>query len=101
MAAKDGRRSAAARGYDGHWRKERASFLAVNPWCVKLGSGCTLIAEVVDHRKPHRGDMSVFWDRTNWQPLCKHCHDVHKQRAEAGHAEVRRDARGNLIVASH
>jgi 5-methylcytosine-specific restriction protein A len=94
----DQRRTAAERGYDGRWRKERAGFLALNPWCITLGSGCTLIAEVVDHIRPHRGDMTLFWDRTNWQPLCVHCHNVHKQREEAGRPEVQRDHRGRLIV---
>ena len=30
---------------------------------------------VVDHIVPHRGDSNLFWDRNNWQPLCKPCHD--------------------------
>lgn len=98
MAQGYGRRSAAERGYDGRWRKERGAFLALNPWCVKLGSGCTLIAELVDHKTPHRGDMGLFWDRTNWQPLCAHCHNVHKQRIETGRPEMLRDHRGRLIV---
>jgi hypothetical protein len=33
-------------------------------------------ATVVDHIVPHRGDRRLFWDKTNWQPLCKRCHDV-------------------------
>ena len=32
-------------------------------------------ATVVDHIVPHRGDQKLFWDRSNWQPLCKACHD--------------------------
>jgi len=32
-------------------------------------------ATVVDHIIPHRGDERLFWDETNWQPLCKQCHD--------------------------
>lgn len=98
MAQIDGRRTASQRGYDGRWRKERASWLALNPWCVSLGSGCTLIGELVDHVVPHRGDMSVFWNRSNWQTLCTHCHSVHKQRIETGRAEVLRDHKGRLIV---
>jgi 5-methylcytosine-specific restriction protein A len=95
-----GRRTAAERGYDGRWRKERAGFLALNPWCVTLGSGCTLIAELVDHVTPHRGDMGLFWNRSNWQPLCTHCHNVHKQREESGRPEMLRDSKGRLIVPS-
>jgi 5-methylcytosine-specific restriction endonuclease McrA len=97
MASGHDRRTAHQRGYDGRWRKERAGFLALNPWCVRLGDGCTLIAEVVDHKRPHRGDTTLFWDRANWQALCAHCHNVHKQRAEM--AGPRRDHRGRLIIA--
>jgi len=32
-------------------------------------------AGVVDHIVPHKGDADLFWQRTNWQPLCKPCHD--------------------------
>jgi len=45
-------------------------------------------ATVVDHITPHRGDMTLFWDKSNWQSLCKRCHDSHKQRLEKGGVEV-------------
>lgn len=96
--AQDDRRSAAARGYGAQWRRERASYLALHPWCVTLGSGCTLIAGLVDHIQPHRGDMVLFWDVNNWQPLCNHCHAHHKQLIESGNAEVKRDHRGRIIL---
>lgn len=41
-------------------------------------------AAVVDHIIPHKGDRHLFWDSDNWQSLCKHCHDSHKQRMERG-----------------
>lgn len=34
-----------------------------------------MAATVVDHIIPHKGDQYLFWDRSNWQPLCKLCHD--------------------------
>jgi len=37
----------------------------------------------VDHIKPHKGDMELFWDSDTWQPLCKSCHDSIKAREEA------------------
>lgn len=78
-----GRASAAARGYDGRWAKARATFLAEHPLCVLCEAlGHTTAATVVDHKKPHRGDQALFWDTNNWQPLCKECHDRHKQRLE-------------------
>lgn len=33
-------------------------------------------ATVVDHITPHKGDKALFWQRANWQPLCKRCHDI-------------------------
>jgi len=91
------RRTAAQRGYGHAWRRESRLFLAENPWCVRLGDGCTVAAMVVDHKIPHKGNMGLFWDRRNWQSLCKHCHDEHKQRMEAAAAGGERDHKGRLI----
>lgn len=92
------RPSAHRRGYDARWRKESRAFLvSVDHRCVSLGGGCTLIATLVDHIKPHRGDMILFWDRSNWQPLCDHCHNVHKARLEAAVYNPVRDHRGRLL----
>ena len=41
----------------------------------KLRDGKYTQATAVDHIVPHRGDSKLFWDRNNWQPLCKPCHD--------------------------
>lgn len=49
---------------------------------MHLKLGRYVAATVVDHIVPHRGDMKLFWDRDNWQALCKACHDSHKQRLE-------------------
>lgn len=63
-------------------------------YCQKRG--LIVPAEVVDHIVPHRlteakrsGDkeaikkaQKLFWDRKNWQRLCKLCHDSDKQREE-------------------
>jgi 5-methylcytosine-specific restriction protein A len=43
---------------------------------------CDQPASVVDHIKPHRGDRKLFWERSNWQPLCQHHHSSTKQRME-------------------
>jgi 5-methylcytosine-specific restriction endonuclease McrA len=60
------RPSARERGYDTKWDRERRAYLAT----------------IVDHVIPHRGDRKLFWSRSNWQPLCKPCHDGPKQRLE-------------------
>lgn len=40
-------------------------------------------ASVVDHITPHKGDASLMWGQSNWQALCKPCHD-HKTATEDG-----------------
>jgi 5-methylcytosine-specific restriction enzyme A len=81
------RPSARQRGYDRHWEKARAAFLREpdNQFCRKCrDQGRLTVATVVDHIVPHRGDPAFFWDRSNWQPLCKPHHDGAKQREERG-----------------
>ncbi|SUO95242.1 HNH endonuclease [Suttonella ornithocola] len=71
------------RGYDGRWRKAREHYLSHHPLCVYCQrEGRITPATVVDHIIPHKGDARLFWDKTNWQSLCKHCHDSIKQREE-------------------
>lgn len=58
-------------------------FLAHNPLCVLCKRlGRTVLASIVDHIVPHRGDMVLFWDVTNWQSLCVTCHNVKSGRGE-------------------
>lgn len=78
------RDSASARGYDARWRRERLRYLRANPLCVTCREDGRLTpATVVDHIVPHCGDEALFWDRTNWQAMCKCCHDT-KTAAEDG-----------------
>ena len=72
------RPNATERGYDAQWRQERAAFLKTSPKCVRCGAP----AVIVDHIQPHRGDMRKFWDRSNWQALCRGCHSRWKQSRE-------------------
>jgi 5-methylcytosine-specific restriction protein A len=51
-----------------------------------LDEGRARMATVVDHIRPHRGDAALFWDPSNWQPLCKRHHDV-KTRNEDQYPE--------------
>ena len=63
--------------YGRRWRKARALFLNSNPLCVRCRDrGEVKAADVVDHIVPHKGNQSLFWDQSNWQPLCKRDHDV-------------------------
>ena len=72
------RPSASQRGYTNAWTKARASFLGSHPICAM----CDQPATVVDHIQPHRGNQSLFWNKSNWQPLCAHHHNSAKQRQE-------------------
>lgn len=78
------RDSASARGYGTKWQKARDEFLEANPWCRFCAQqGRRTRATVVDHVEPHRRDWSKFWNRSNWQGLCRTCHNGAKQSEEA------------------
>ncbi|WP_337513237.1 HNH endonuclease [Ruminococcus sp.] len=64
-------RSAASRGYTSRWQRISRQYLRQHPLCVRCGRP----AQVVDHIVPHRGREQLFWDESNWQALCKACHD--------------------------
>ncbi|MDG3183578.1 HNH endonuclease [Streptococcus suis] len=69
-------KSTKAKGYNGQWTKSRLRYLKVHPLCVHCkAKGQLTKATVVDHITPHRGDQELFWNQTNWQALCKSCHD--------------------------
>lgn len=71
------------RGYNYRWQKARERHLSCNPLCVMcLEERLISAATVVDHRVPHRGDQSLFWDESNWQSLCATHHSSTKQRQE-------------------
>jgi hypothetical protein len=70
------------RGYTNDWFRARHVFLQDHPLCAYCDAeGRATPADVVDHVIPHRGDQDLFWDRRNWQALCKTHHDQ-KSRAE-------------------
>ena len=72
----DPRPNANTRGYTRAWRSASKAYLQAHPLCVRcMQKGKYTKATVVDHIIPFRGDMKLFWDRNNWQPLCKPCHD--------------------------
>ncbi len=69
-------RSASGRGYGRQWQKQSKAFLRSHPLCAEcFRHGRFVSAAVVDHIKPHRGDPGLFWDKNNWQPLCKPWHE--------------------------
>lgn len=103
--------------YNSRWNRARLQFLQANPLCVMCREqGVIAPAQVVDHIVPHRlndalesGDrerianaQKLFWDRKNWQSLCKQHHDSTKQRIEKRGAVIGCDEHGMpLDPASH
>jgi 5-methylcytosine-specific restriction enzyme A len=90
------RGSAAERGYGSRWRKARATFLSRHQLCECdecRAQHRLLPASVVDHKTPHRGDQTLFWDTSNWQALSKPCHDRKTASEDGGFGNARQPKR--------
>lgn len=62
------------------WQTLRAYILARDNYtCQEEGCGILLIHKthllVAHHKKPHKGDAILFWDKDNIETVCKQCHD--------------------------
>lgn len=61
------------RYHSSRWTNESREFRRLNPLCVNCQKkGIIKASEVTDHVVP----VSIhpnFWDKTNWQALCKSC----------------------------
>ena len=53
-----------------HWRKISKHFLECFPVCFVCGAKAT----IADHIIPHRGDVELFYNEGNLQPMCWKCH---------------------------
>ena len=78
--------SAAARGYDGDWRRLRLRILADEPLCrFCAAEGRVTAATEVDHIDPFRGlDDPRRLDPANCRPLCTPCHRSRTARQATG-----------------
>lgn len=77
------------------WKAGRRQHLNANPWCVEcLKTGRHKPATHVDHRTPHRGDLRLFWDRSNWDGLCHRCHSAKTARQDGGFGNERKPTTG-------
>lgn len=61
------------------WKRLSRAFLAEYPVCFVCGAK----AEIADHIQPHRGNIELFFDESNLQPMCWRCHS-RKTFAENG-----------------
>ena len=64
------------------WRRRRKRQLQQEPFCrLCLAQGRHIVATVVDHVIPHRGDHNAFMHGA-LQSLCESCHNSSKQQLE-------------------
>ena len=64
------------------WRRRRRLQLAQEPFCrICRQQGRDVVATVVDHVTPHRGDRTLF-KLGPLQSLCESCHNSAKQNIE-------------------
>lgn len=66
--------------YNTAWKKASRAWLLepAHHWCeMCLQRGKYTPADTVHHKIEHQGDWGLFWDRSNWQALCKSCHSRH------------------------
>ena len=54
------------------WRQLRKGFLKKNPFCFVCGKEAT----IADHITPHRGNIELFYNEDNLQPMCWSCHSA-------------------------
>lgn len=93
-AGADGR---AARPAEPHWRRwyktarwqrlraeviKRDGLVCCQTGVLLVGKHPAWNSPAIDHKVPHRGDPSLFWDPANLQVVSKEWHDKVKQRME-------------------
>jgi 5-methylcytosine-specific restriction endonuclease McrA len=67
------------------WQRLRLAIFLRDLYTCQCGCGrveADTSQLVCDHKKPHRGDVRLFWDEDNLQTLLKSCHDSRKQKQE-------------------
>jgi 5-methylcytosine-specific restriction protein A len=94
------RGSSSARGYGYAWAKAAQAFLKRHPLCAECErTGLVTAASCVDHIVPHKGNKDLFWDRSNWQPLCHNCHSKKTAREDGGFGNpAQGDTRGGSLA---
>jgi len=82
------------------WRDLRLVILGRDGWtCQQTGVLLTgprhaPNSPVVDHIRPHRGNLVLFWDASNLQAVTKSWHDSEKQRIEKADLAAARQGGG-------
>lgn len=81
------RKTSSKRLYGWEWHQASREFLRDNPLCrchECVRDGRATRANTVDHIKPHRGDLALFWDRTNWRSMSADHHSRKTAREDGG-----------------
>ena len=74
------------------WKDLRAYKLRINPLCeVCAKIPVTTLATVVDHDKPHRGNMDLFYDINN---LVSMCVTHHNQKSAEERMDRKKESEG-------
>ena len=100
-------RSAAATAYRSwynrkEWKAARRAQLSRQPLCERcLQAGHITAATVVNHRKPHKGNWSLFIDPDNHESVCAPHHDTLIQREEARGYTIGSDISGRPLDPGH
>ena len=69
--------------YDARWARASNAHRHAHPLCVYCElDGRVVVATLVDHIWPHRGDRTLFWRREFWVSSCTQCHSGMKQAVE-------------------
>jgi 5-methylcytosine-specific restriction protein A len=62
------------------WKLLRDAVRVEQPFCQE--PGCRRLTDHVDHIVPHRGDVELFYQKTNLQGLCVEHHGAKTKRGE-------------------
>lgn len=69
--------------YSHKWQIVSKDYLSKHPWCEDcLAKGIYTAATEVHHKKKHKGNAKLFWDRSNWMSLCHRCHSIRTRHGE-------------------
>ena len=90
---KDNRASPAKRGYDRKWRKTRADYIHLYPWCCECGA----IATDVDHIDGLGPKGPNGHDHFNLRSFCHSCHSKRTAR-DQGPTAPRRTWNDSIVV---
>lgn len=88
--------------YGSWWKRVSEQHLVLNPWCVYCEEiGINTLAQCVDHKVPHRGNITLFRDPKNWQSLCFDCHNRIKKVEEEQGVLIGGDVNGDPLDPDH